>query len=175
MESAFIIIRECISKYCVLSIHLPEDAMSLVTDASGMGIGGVLQVCREGAWEAAAFFSRQLRGVEQRYSATELEALALVETIRHFAYYLYGNCFTCYTDHKPLCQLLLSDRLNGHLRRMAMKLQQRLVQIEYLPGNRNGMADAFSREERPRRKETESREGLQSGIGGCGGKPHEVT
>jgi len=45
-------------------------------DASGLGIGGVLQVERDGRWEAAAFYSRQLRGAEQRYSATELEALA---------------------------------------------------------------------------------------------------
>ena len=38
--------------------------MSIITDASGSGIGGVLQVKREGEWEAAAFFSRQTRGPE---------------------------------------------------------------------------------------------------------------
>ena len=36
------------------------------------------------------------------------------------------------------------------------------------------MADALSREEHRRRIETEIREGLQAGIGGCGGMPHEV-
>ena len=101
-------------------------------------------------WEAAAFHSRQLRGVEQRYSATELEALALVSTINHFGYYLYGREFIAYSDHKPLCQLLSSDRLNPRLKRLAYKLQHWLVKIEYLPGDRNGMADALSREERPR-------------------------
>ena len=63
--------------------------MSVVTDASGLEIGGVLQVRRGDEWEAAAFFSWQTRGAEQRYSATELEALALVETIKHSGYYLY--------------------------------------------------------------------------------------
>ena len=91
-------------------------------------------------------------GAEQRYSATELEALALVETIRHFGYYLYGKCFTAYTDHKHLCQLMSSDRLNGRLRRMAMKLQHWLVKVEYLPGEENGLADALSREERQRNR-----------------------
>ena len=52
--------------------------------------------------------------------------------IRHFAYYLYGKCFTVYTDHKPLYQLLSSDRLNGRLRRMSMKFQHWLVTVEYL-------------------------------------------
>ena len=74
--------------------------MSVVTNASGLGIGGVLQVRRGDDWKAAAFFSRQTRGTEQCYSATELDSLALVETIRHFAYYLYGKSFVAYTDHK---------------------------------------------------------------------------
>ena len=84
---------------------------------------------------------------EQRYSATELEALALVESIRHFAYYLHGREFVVYTDHKALCQMLTSDRLNPRLRRISLKLQHWLVTIKYLPGRDNGFADALSREE----------------------------
>ena len=135
---------------CELCIPLPEDKMSLVTDASGKGVGGVLQVERDGKWKPAAFFSRQLRGVEHRYSATELEALALVTTVEHFGYYLYGKQFTTYTDYKPLEQLLSSDRLNPRLRRMAYKLQHWMVTVEYIPGEKNTFADALSREERPR-------------------------
>ena len=168
MESAFMRIRECVSSSCILTIPLPEDEMSIVTDASGLGIGGVLQVKREGKWEATAFYSRQTRGAEQRYSATELEALALVETIRHFGYYLYGKQFIAFTDHKPLCQLLSSDRLNGRLRRLGMKLQHWLVEIQYVAGEDNGLADALSREER-RRCETVFEDEDQSGVGGCGG------
>ena len=111
-ELAFHNICMCIANSCQLTIPLPEDVLSIVTDASGLGIGGVLQVWREGRWEAAAFYSRQTRGAEQSYSTTELEALALVETVKHFSYYLYGKSFTVFTDHKPLCQLLSSDRLN---------------------------------------------------------------
>ena len=87
--------------------------LSIVSDASGRGIGGILQVRREGEWWPAAYYSRQLRGVEHRYSATELEALALTETIRHFSYHLYGRQFQAYTDHKPLEQLTTSTRLKS--------------------------------------------------------------
>ena len=149
-EWAFNAICECIFNSCSLCIPLPQDQFSILTDSSGLGIGGVLQVKRENRWESAAFYSRQLQGTDQRYSATELQALALVATIAHSAYYLYGRCFQAFTDHKPLLQLTTTDRLNPRLRRMAFKLQPWLVSVEYLLGRDNTMADALSREERPR-------------------------
>ena len=45
-----------------------------------------------------------------------------------------------------------SDRLNPRLRRMSYKLQHWLVTVKYLPGEDNGLADALSREEWPRRQ-----------------------
>ena len=47
-ELAFHTILSCISCNTELCIPLPEDLFSVVTDASGLGIGGVLQVWREG-------------------------------------------------------------------------------------------------------------------------------
>ena len=40
MESAFHLICESISNACSLTIPLPEDEMSIVTNAAGSGIGG---------------------------------------------------------------------------------------------------------------------------------------
>ena len=155
-EKAFTEIVSIMSHTTSLCIPLPQDTFSLVTDASGLGIGGVLQVMRDGEWQAAAYFSRQLKGPEQRYSATEMEALAMVETVAHFNYYLYGREFCVYTDHKPLTQLLTSEHLNPRLRRFAFKLQHWLLDICYLPGENNSLADALSREERSKRtQETE--------------------
>ena len=39
-----------------------------------------------------------------------------------------------------------------------------------MPGEKNGLANALSREERTRRLETDGDVGRQSGVGGCGGK-----
>ena len=108
----------------------------------------MLQVERDGEWEAAAFFSRQLHSAKQRYSATESEALALVATIDHFNCYLYGKPFIILTDHRPLEQLLTSDKLNSSLRRMAYKLQHWMIEIRYIQGDKNTFADALSREGR---------------------------
>ena len=102
-ESAFHAICMHISNACTLCIPLPEDVYSIVTDASGLGIGGVMQVWREGQWEAAAFYSRQIKGAKQRYSATELESLALIYTIKDFSYYLYGKHFTRFSQTTSRC------------------------------------------------------------------------
>ena len=159
-----------------LTVPLPCDVLSIVSDASGRGMGGVLQVMRDGEWTPSAYFSRQLRGAEARYSATELEALALIETVRHFSYHLYGRAFVAYTDHRPLEQLLSSTRLNQRLARMAYKLQHWMVDIKYLPGAANTFADALSREESSTdttdqisREEDVPIPGRPSCKGGCGG------
>ena len=162
MDAAFQEICELMCHNTTLIIPLPSDTFSVVTDASGLGIGGVLQVLREGEWEVAAYYSRQTRGAETRYSATELEALALVETIIHFSYYLYGHTFVAFTDHHALLSLKRSDRLNGRLKRLALKLQPWDVDVQYLPGKENLLADALSRQEWRHSK----RDRLSSGAGG---------
>ena len=168
-EQAFSDIHELISHECVLTIPVPEDSFSVITDASCRGIGGVLQVWREDHWLPAAYYSRQTRGPEVRYSATELEALAVAETLAHFAYYLYGRNFVVFTDHKPLCHLLTSDRLNSRLRQLSLKLQQWLLKIEYVKGVENGAADALSRQEVLDETASPSR---QFGGGDVGEWPH---
>jgi len=88
MDQAFSNICGMVSMSSELVIPDPEDVLSLVTDASGKGLGAVLQVQRDGEWKAAAFYSRQTRGPERRYFASELEVLAAVEAIRQFSPYL---------------------------------------------------------------------------------------
>ena len=154
-EVAFKNICMFFCSHLTLCVPVLGDTISIVSDASGRGIGGVLQVQREGEWCPAAYFSRQLRGAEHRHSATELEALALTETIRHFSYHLYGRHFTAFTDHKPLEHLTKSTRLNPRLARMAFKLQDWMLDIRYLPGEENTLADALSMEEWPATDKTD--------------------
>jgi len=83
-----------ISKLCNASewcVPVVSDSYSLHTDASGRGIGAVLSVERDGVETPTAYFSRQLRGAELRYSVTEWEALAVVAAVDHFLPLLYGR------------------------------------------------------------------------------------
>ena len=105
---------------CVfLTIPSQEDMICVLhTDASGAGIGATLNVIRDGEERPAAYFSRQLQGAQQRYSATELEGLAIFKSILFFAHFLFGRHFTVVTDHKALGQFPSfqgpkSSRLHG--------------------------------------------------------------
>ncbi len=90
------------------------------------------------------FFSRQLRGAQQRYSAQELEGLAVFEGVRHFAYYLYGREFTVLTDHKGLVNLMESKQENRRLYGWALKLTEFNFKIVYRSGKENIVADGLS-------------------------------
>ena len=76
---------------CTLHILSPNDKFVLQTDASYAGIGGYLSVMIDGAELPVAFYSRQLRDPKTRYSITEVECLAVVESVCHFEVYLDGH------------------------------------------------------------------------------------
>ncbi len=146
MLGAFDHLRKSLCSHCVLTVPCVSDVFQLHTDASGVGVGCVLNVIRDGVEYPVAFYSRQLRGAEKRYSATELEALAVVASIQHFAHFLFGASFTVLTDHNPLTSLLSSKSLNRRLHGMALKIMQFDVTILYREGTQNGNADGLSRQ-----------------------------
>ena len=78
---AFRLLRECLCNLGTLTIPNVSDSFRLHTDASGAGLGTVLSVVHSEEELPVAFFSKQLQGAEFRYSATELECLAVVVAI----------------------------------------------------------------------------------------------
>ena len=96
----------------MLHVPLSSDCFLVHTDASGRGLGRILNVLRYGVTLPVSFYSRQLHEAECRYSATELEAQPLLATIMHYYHYLYGTEFTVITDHRPLTALFTSKTLN---------------------------------------------------------------
>ncbi|CAC5413315.1 unnamed protein product [Mytilus coruscus] len=75
----------------------------VIVDASFVGLGPILsQKQSDGNFRPVTFASRTLTDVEQRYSQTGREALAVVWVCERFHLYLYGKEFILVTDHKPL-------------------------------------------------------------------------
>ena len=88
LELEFAYLKDALCKLPTLVIPTNTDMFLLQTDASIRGLGAVLTVVRDGAEIPVAFYSRQLLPAETRYSATELEGLAVVAAVEHFSYYL---------------------------------------------------------------------------------------
>ena len=137
---------------------------SIVTDASGLGIGAVLQVKRDGQWEAAAFYSRQTRGraalLGHRTGGSGsggVNPTLLVLPLR--------SCF-CY---------LYTTLLPPHIRQIESAAETNLPQATALVGRHPILARQGQRIRRcpfqRREDETDSRQsraGHQSSSGGCG-------
>ena len=58
-----------------------EQDTRVVMDASKVGLGAVLEQRHEEGWRPIAFWSRKLRDPETRYSATDLEWMAVVNAV----------------------------------------------------------------------------------------------
>ncbi len=145
MRRAFQGLCESLCDFVQLCVPCIHDDFVLETDACASGVGGVLSVCRDGRLVPAGFFSRQLRGAQQRYSAQELEGLAIYEAVKHFSYYLFGKEFVVYTDHKGLVNLMTNKQENRRLYGWALKLSEYKFKIVYRKGVENVVADCLSR------------------------------
>ncbi len=146
MYDEFVYLKCCLSSQPTLHLPLLSDSFLLQTDASGTGLGAVLNVVRGGDELVIAFWSRRLLPRERNYSASELECLAIVDSIIHFAPYLRPVSFVVETDHKALSFLQSANFCNGRLARWAMKLMPYSFNVKYPPGPLNRNADALSRQ-----------------------------
>lgn len=117
----------------------------LQTDASGIGISGILSQNVEGEEHPVGFVSRQLNKAEKNYTTTEWECLAVVWSIGQFEPFLIDKPFTIVTDHSALQWLATKKMENKRLTRWALTLQEYSYTILHRPGKANANADALSR------------------------------
>ncbi|MCG8094404.1 MAG: DDE-type integrase/transposase/recombinase [Candidatus Thiodiazotropha endolucinida] len=97
-EQAFQKLKDSLTSDTSIAYFDPSKETELWVDASPVGLGAIL--CQEN--KIVAYASRALSPVEQRYSQTERECLAIVYGVEHFHLFLFGKSFTLVTDHRPL-------------------------------------------------------------------------
>ncbi|XP_071052959.1 uncharacterized protein [Onthophagus taurus] len=117
----------------------------LTTDASNIGIGGVLSQFTNGEDLPISYYSRTLNPAETNYSTTEKELLAILNSMEHFRPYLYGRKFTIYTDHRPLQWLFNCQNPSSRLVRWRLRMNEYEYDIKYKPGRINCNTDGLSR------------------------------
>ena len=125
-----------------------EDKYILDTDASLVGISGVLSQIQNGVERVIAFGSQSLSKAQQNYCTTYRELLAVVVFTRNYRHYLLGQPnFTIRTDHSSLRWLMNFKDPEGMISRWLVSMQPYNYTIEHRAGILHGNADGLSRQQ----------------------------
>lgn len=138
-------LKELICSVPVLAYPVPGCPFILDTDASGLGVGGVLSQVVDGEERVLSYYSKVLSKAETNYCVTRRELLAVVSCVKSFHKYLYGQEFLLRTDHAALTWLLQFRDPEGQTARWIERLQSYNFRIEHRKGAAHGNADALSR------------------------------
>ena len=142
-QTAFETIKQVITELPVLVYFDKNKTHVIQTDASKSGLGAVL--LQES--HPVIYASRTLLETEQRYSNIERELLSVVFGLERLHHYTYGQTITVQTDHEPLTSIWKKSiaAASPRLQRLLLRLAQYDVDIQYLKGKENVIADALSR------------------------------
>ena len=137
-QKAFTTIKRIISREVLLAYPQFDQVFDIHTDASRRQLGAVIS---QGG-RPIAFYSRKLNQAQTRYTTTERELLAIVETLKEFRNILLGQQIRVYTDHKNLTyKAFNTDRVM----RWRLIVEEYSPELHYVKGSRNIVADALSR------------------------------
>ena len=114
-------------------------------DASGYGTGAVLSQVQDGMERVISYYSKSLTKSERNYCVTRRELLAVVNAVKHYHHFLYGNKFTIRTDHSAVKFYLRFKNPEGQITRWLETLSEYNFEIQHRPGRMHGNSDGLSR------------------------------
>src|SRR5258706_1698259 len=148
-QFAFQTLKDIICAAPVLIHPDPDERFRVETDASNYAYGAVLsQKGKEDQKQhPVAFFSKSMTPAERNYSIADKETLAIVKSLQHWRHWLEGTKLPIeiLTDHKNLEYFTKPQILNRRQLRWADLMHHFHFGIGWIPGSRNGAADALSR------------------------------
>lgn len=146
-KAAFESCKKLLADATTLAHPVANAQLSLVTDASDVAVGAVLQQHLNGKVEPLGFFSRKLTPTESKYSTYDKELLAIYSAIKFFRYMVEGREFTIFTDHRPITYAFSqkSDKASPRQLRHLEFISQFSTDVRHVAGEANVVADAFSR------------------------------
>lgn len=145
---AFSLLKERLIDRPILALYNPNIETELHTDASALGIGGILmqwQNMPARTLKPVAYFSRQTTPEERHLHSYELETLAIVCSLKKFRVYLLGLQFKIVTDCNALRTTLTKRDLVPRIARWWLQISEFTFTIEHRPGVRMTHVDALSR------------------------------
>ena len=140
---AFQSLKQIITEAPVLAYYDPEKDNVIQSDASLKEIGRVLMP--DG--KPVCYANQSLNDTESRYSNIEKELLASCWSLERFSHYVFGKQVVVETDHKPLESIWKKSipSASPRLQRLLLKMFKYNVEMRYIQGKTNVIADALSR------------------------------
>ncbi len=146
-QSAFQHVKTLLCTAPVLAAPRLGILFKLYVYVSQVGAGAVLmQEDDLGVERPVSFFSKKLYSYKLNYSVIEKETLALIMALKHFDVYVGGSAhLVVFTDHNPLTFLNSLQCPNQRLIRWLLFVQSYCLDVRYVKGVDNVIADAQSR------------------------------
>jgi transposase InsO family protein len=143
-QRAFTRMKQAIMDADMLSFPIPGRKLVLRTDASVVGVGGMLvQIDDNGKELPVCYVSKAFNATERRWSTYEQEAYGIVFSVLKLRKYLFGQHFTVETDHRNLMWIEKAE--SPKVIRWNLSLANYDFDIEHIPGVTNVVADGLSR------------------------------
>ena len=137
-EQAFLTMKAMIAADAMSYYPDLNKPFEIYTDASEYQMGAAIN--QDG--HPIAYWSKKLTNSQRGYNTTEKELLAVVMYMNDYHDILFGGVINIYTDHKNLTFKTLSA---PRVMRWKMFLEQYDINLTYVPGKTNALADFFSR------------------------------
>ncbi|CAF3381404.1 unnamed protein product, partial [Rotaria sp. Silwood2] len=131
-----------------LFLHFPVDNLPVVltTDASDIGIGGVLQQEVNGQLRNLYYHSQVITPCQRKYSTIEKEALAIYKCLDRMRSFVLGRNIIIMTDHCPLCYIMQKSINNKRVNRITHLIQEyNIDKVVHIRGQYNCLPDYLSR------------------------------
>ncbi len=137
--NAFTEIQRRLTDDPVLAHYDGHSPLVLMTDASDVGVGGVLLQ----AGKPLLYMSKVLNKIQRRWPTIEKECFGIIHCLSKAERYLTARRFAILTDHRNLVHMHAST--NAKVANWRILLEQFDYTINHVPGEDNAVADTLSR------------------------------
>ena len=148
-QKSFDNLRELLTKYPILRYPDPNKDYTLFTDGRKFGFAGVLTQEYEDngfkKYHPVCYVSGLFRGSQLNWAALTKEAYAIYMSVRKLTFYTTGHNIKVKSNHLPLKKFLEKKTLNAKVNNWAVELEQLKIELDWISGVKNILANSLSR------------------------------
>ncbi len=153
-QQSFVQLKRALSSAPVLALPRMDLPFVINSDASIEAVGAVLQQDQGHGLQPVAYYSATMNDAERHYPTHEQEMLAMVKALRNWRHLLVGHRVHAKSDHQSLQDFFNQDTLSRRQVRWMEELADYDLEISYVKGAKNTVADALSRKDGAAVRET---------------------